>query len=955
MTVYTRTDVLPVFGFIGLGAVAGWQAISFSTAAGIDTIVSTNSDGTSTRIVGSNFVLDPLTHVPSAGVITSIAHLDADLNRTVLESYTSVPATFSLVELYNHILSFDFEPFIFATADTLNGGAQADVLNGFAGSDTINGGGGDDVIDGGNGADTINGGAGADTLDGGNGLDTIFGGAGNDIITSSDGQGADIIDGGANIDQATIDRSGLLGNITADFSNFLNQVTLLDGTQIVNVESIAFFSGSGNDTLTASNQIHDPFGAIENILYGGGGNDLLVAGSNAAMLYGGTGNDTLNGNVSDDVLDGGDGDDAIDGAAGADVIDAGSGIDVINAGGGADHIVSIDTDAINGGTGVDTADINRSGLVSGETASFANSLVTVSLSDGSTIINVEKISYHAGSGADKLTASNDAGGLSANVLYGGAGNDTLTASAFGAFLSGDAGEDTLNGGVGYDRLNGGNGNDTIFTGGNSGTFGVELVTGGGGDDHITVNGTGNTLIHGDDPNSFSAVAGNDTIDLSLDGAAFQNTVFGDEGDDIIIGGSSNDTAGYSGLRSGYSIERTDGAATTWLVTDTLLFDGNDGHDTLTGVETLRFGGFTQLDVANLIGALSDQDTTTFNNFVQGGSSTGTASGVTASAQDGSGDGVTYSLANDAGGRFQIDATTGAVTVANGALLNSAMATSHDIVVMATSADGSFVQKTFSIGVTNGNAPPVAMSLDTATASENASNGSLVGTLSAIALDSGDTQTYVLLDDAGGRFAISGHQLTVANGLLLDFEQAAIHNVTVRVTDSGGLSFDRSFAIAVGNVDPENVVGDAAENIFVGGALADTLNGGGGADSLTGGWGKDTLTGGLGADVFDFNKVRDSIKSIATRDVITDFVHGEDKIDLFDIDANANTIKNNAFVFVGKAAFSNVAGELRFTKIDAVGTANDMTVVAGDINGDGLADFQVQLAGLVNLTKSDFIL
>ncbi len=153
----------------------------------------------------------------------------------------------------------------------------------------------------------------------------------------------------------------------------------------------------------------------------------------------------------------------------------------------------------------------------------------------------------------------------------------------------------------------------------------------------------------------------------------------------------------------------------------------------------------------------------------------------------------------------------------------------------------------------------------------------------------------------------------------------------------------------------NGTGNELDNILTGNATANVLSGGDGNDTLNGNWGKDTLTGGLGADVFDFNKIKDSLVTAAKRDVITDFTHGEDKIDLFDVDANANTLKNNAFSFIGRAAFHHVAGELKFTKVDVAGTLSYKTLIAADVNGDGAADFQIELTGLVNLTKSDFIL
>jgi hypothetical protein len=56
----------------------------------------------------------------------------------------------------------------------------------------------------------------------------------------------------------------------------------------------------------------------------------------------------------------------------------------------------------------------------------------------------------------------------------------------------------------------------------------------------------------------------------------------------------------------------------------------------------------------------------------------------------------------------------------------------------------------------------------------------------------------LTDSAGGRFAIDGSTgvLTVANGALLNYEAATSHVITVRVTDAGGLTYDKSFTITL---------------------------------------------------------------------------------------------------------------------------------------------------------------
>ena len=74
------------------------------------------------------------------------------------------------------------------------------------------------------------------------------------------------------------------------------------------------------------------------------------------------------------------------------------------------------------------------------------------------------------------------------------------------------------------------------------------------------------------------------------------------------------------------------------------------------------------------------------------------------------DTVTYTLDDDAGGLFAIDANTGIVTVAGG--LDYETATSHNITIRATSDDGSFATEIFSIGVTDVNESGVTAISDT---------------------------------------------------------------------------------------------------------------------------------------------------------------------------------------------------------------------------------------------------
>ena len=85
---------------------------------------------------------------------------------------------------------------------------------------------------------------------------------------------------------------------------------------------------------------------------------------------------------------------------------------------------------------------------------------------------------------------------------------------------------------------------------------------------------------------------------------------------------------------------------------------------------------------------------------------------------------------------------------------------------------------------------------------------------------------------------------------------------------------------------------------------------------------------------------------ASRDTLA-FTSG-DRIDLSFIDAIAGTSANDAFTFIGSAAFSNTAGELRASQSGA------QWIVEGDVNGDGTADLVIAVTGAATLAAGDFV-
>ena len=127
------------------------------------------------------------------------------------------------------------------------------------------------------------------------------------------------------------------------------------------------------------------------------------------------------------------------------------------------------------------------------------------------------------------------------------------------------------------------------------------------------------------------------------------------------------------------------------------------------------------------------------------------------------------------------------------------------------------------------------------------------------------------------------------------------------------------------------------------------------DLIFGGLGKDVMDGFDGRDIFDFNLKSESLRGL-NRDVIFEFsgvndVSGDlDIIDLSGIDARKGA-GNQAFKYNGAQKFHHKVGELQ-VKYNAV---TDIAIVSGDIDGNGKADFQIEVHSAAALAKADFIL
>ncbi len=473
-------------------------------------------------------------------------------------------------------------------------------------------------------------------------------------------------------------------------------------------------------------------------------------------------------------------------------------------------------------------------------------------------------------------------------------NDTIT----GEFTSGG----TLIGRGGNDILEGRFGNDII-----EGDSGADTLTGGNGSDRFVYR---NVSDAGDVITDFSVGAGGDVLviaDLIATIGYSGATPFADQILRLVALGSDTlvqvDADGRTGAEGFKTLVTLHGVAPTALTSQN--FDAADAPIIFVP--------------SNAPAAISITSTAMEENAAPG---TPVASLF---LDNGGPDGaISYSLVNDAGGRFAIDGST--LVVGSGGALDFESSPSQLITVRETDAGGDSFLKSFTIAVTDG--------IDTFTGT--AGNDRLTGTAGSDLMSGGAGNDLIFA--LGGRDAVDG-------GDGIDAVSYSTSNLAVTVN------------LALGTGTGGDAEGDFYVNIenAIGSRFNDKLVGSAGDNALSGGRGRDLMTGGAGRDSFVFGSLQDSGKKAATRDVISDFQHKTDKIDLSVIDANTHKGGNQAFHFIGLNAFGHVSGELHDVRVNKPGTAHDMTIVEGDVNGDGKADFQIELTGLKTLTKVDFVL
>ncbi|QSB00441.1 DUF4347 domain-containing protein [Methylomonas sp. EFPC1] len=224
--------------------------------------------------------------------------------------------------------------------------------------------------------------------------------------------------------------------------------------------------------------------------------------------------------------------------------------------------------------------------------------------------------------------------------------------------------------------------------------------------------------------------------------------------------------------------------------------------------TLSSSQAVTLAVVNLndnpLSAVSDNNATA--NSVAENTANGTVVGITALASDAdTGATISYSLTDNAGGRFAIDSSTGVVTVADGGLLDYESATNHSITLLATSSDGSTNSQSFTINITNLNDNAPVLSATNLTQSEGQTVTLSAADFVVSDADSSDF-TFTISALTGGYF-----QLTTAPGIAItSFTGAQLAANQVQFVDDA-------------NEAPPNFNATASDGTLHSNTLAATIN------------------------------------------------------------------------------------------------------------------------------------
>ena len=203
---------------------------------------------------------------------------------------------------------------------------------------------------------------------------------------------------------------------------------------------------------------------------------------------------------------------------------------------------------------------------------------------------------------------------------------------------------------------------------------------------------------------------------------------------------------------------------------------------------------------------------------------------------------TFSLTDDAGGRFAIDSSTGEITVADGSLLDYETATSHNVTVETTDAAGNTYSESMAISIDNGldalQTVPAAQAINedttltftSGTATEVSITDTLGGTNSrmrvnlsvndgVLTLSQTTGLTFVEGANGSGSLVIDGTESDInaaLDGMTFTPDQHFNGSVTLNMETTLAADLEGHYTFAGGNANDQGA-GTAQNCSFVGGA------------------------------------------------------------------------------------------------------------------------------------------
>jgi hypothetical protein len=386
-----------------------------------------------------------------------------------------------------------------------------------------------------------------------------------------------------------------LGNVVINGSGFTWSSSVVNGTTFYQltggtITSVSYTNGASNQTWTglsvsaaaAFNALGDT-NAFSNLFFGG--NDTFnwtpANTSNGSTLAGFNGDDTFN----------------LSNYSSINLIDGGSGNDTINLSGGLGSQYQFSSPTVFDSNSGNSSDFSISNIETVNLAAGSNYTIIAAHDVVATGNTLTIDGSHLGP-SDRLIFNTNTGGqafwvVTGNlVLLGGAGDDILEGGTGTNTFNGGGGNNTVDFGFGQQRFGSGAtgvtadlsnpGLQNFGTGFGSGTFtNIQNLTGTPWNDTLTGDNGDNIISGGGDPvnaygsgsDTMSGGGGNDTFIVYSGNTVYHTTV---------DGGTGTDTVVLNRARSGYTLSVSGGTIT---LTDT---SGYASTITLTNVEYAKF-------------------------------------------------------------------------------------------------------------------------------------------------------------------------------------------------------------------------------------------------------------------------------------------------------------------------------------------------------------------------------